>query len=272
LVSAHEEPAKTLHEKKEKEIKSQKFKNAGIKKSVAWKYSVNDGKIAENGLKTLVQEYDTHGNLSAIEAYKNDTLNLRVEYTFDLTGNIITDTDYSPEGKMLEKNIYQFDDQGRVISGKFFNDEEQMVDYFVMNKTDDRKTITFEKFKSDGIPDYRIIYTYDSDYDHSDYIAAKKVDANYELILRVEKKYNGAGLAIEKAVYGKDSTLSYTFFYEYDETGNILKITKQLPDGMIEWYDLYMYDLNGLAGEISSFDGSGNLTSTTKYTYEYFSY
>jgi hypothetical protein len=268
---SHEEPAKTLFEKKEKEKTAKKWRETSVMKTIAWKYTIENGMEAETGVKILVQSFDREGRLAGLESYKNDSLKLIVKYDFDEPGNMITDIDYSPEGIMQEKNLFVYDHEGRVISGKSFDNENQLLGYFVINKSDDKKSIEFVKYKTNDSLEYKIVYGYTEDYDLSDYTEAKKLGPENELLLRVEKKYNEAGFTIEKAVYGSDSKPNYTFFYEPDEQGNNLKITKQLPDERIEWFDLYFYNLNNQCLEVNSFDANGNLSSGMKYTFEYYS-
>lgn len=269
-VYSHEEPARTLFEKKEKEKAAKKWKDTGVMKSIAWKYTVENGKESEKAVKILTQSYDRNGRLTGLESFKNDTLKLIVRYDFDELGNMLTDIDYTPEGSMKEKNLFVYDEEGRAISGKSFDANNQLTGYFIINKSADKKTVEFLKYKPDDSLEYKILYSYTTDYDLTDYSEAKKLGAKGELLLRVEKKFNEAGFTIEKAVYGGDSSLSYTFFYEPDEQGNNLKITKQLPDGIIEWFDLYLYNLNNQCGEVNSYDANGNLSSTLKYTFEYY--
>ncbi|MGQ9847887.1 MAG: hypothetical protein ACUVQP_10385 [Bacteroidales bacterium] len=266
---AHEEPSKTLNERKYKAKTRDRIIKSGIVKSTSWKFQVNDGKISEKGEKAIVQEYDIFGNLTAIEAYRNDSLTERVEYSYDQNNNMLTEIDYSADRKILEKNTYKYDNEGRLVSGNCYNDREELTSYFIINKTNDRKSISFIKYKGNDSLDYKIEYLYASNYDISDYIEANKYDQNNKLIMRVEKKYNSDGLQTEKAIYGGDLSLTYTFYYEYDKNGNLTTIIKKKSDGTIDWKDLYSYDGNGNCLEIKSYDSNDKLLTVIKYTYEY---
>lgn len=270
IIIAHEEPSKTLYEKKAKEKAALKISNARIHETTAWKYSLVDGRIQEEGSKILEQQYDREGKLVGLESYKNDTLKLIVRYDFDEFGNMLSDIDFSPDDKMIEKNLFLYDSEGRVISGKSYDSDDQMTSYFKIIRSTDKKTIEFIKYTSSDSLDYKITYFYASDYDMSDYIEAKKTGPDNEMQLLVKKKHNDAGLVTEKAVYGAAGSLSYTFYYEYDEAGNTMKITKQLPEGRPDWFDIYLNDLNGNCNEVNSYDSAGNLDSKIKYTFEYF--
>jgi hypothetical protein len=268
-ISAHEEPSKTLFEKKQKEKIMKRLSSAGIIKTSALKYEVIDGVVTDNFNKVIVQEYNQDGALTAIESYKNDSQDLRVEYTFDANYNIITDTDFSSEGLMIEKNVYKYDNAGRVISGSWFNKDNVQEEGFIIEKADDHKTIVFVKYKAGDSLDYKLEYKYTDDYDISDYAEANKYDSANKLIMHVEKKYNKDGLATEKSVYDEDMSLMFVFSYEYDNNGYLIKITKKLADGSIEWYDEYLNDSFGNCKEIKSFDKTGLLETNIKYQFEY---
>ena len=269
ILSAHEEPSKTLNEQKDKAKARQRIVESGIVKSVTWKYAVIDGMLSENGSKVIGQEYDRNGNMTAIEAYKNDSVTERVEYTFDLNNNMLSDIDNSADGKMIEKNSYSYDNEGRVISGNCFDDKEQLTAFFVYDKSTDKKSITFLKYKEKDSLDYKIEYLYNSDFDKTDFTEANKYDSKNNLTMRVIKTLNADGKQTEKAIYGGDLALMYTFYYEYDDKGNYSAISKKKPDGTTEWKDLYSYDKYGNCTEINSFDSNDKLKSVIKYSYEY---
>lgn len=270
IISAHEEPSKTMFEKMQKEKNMKRISNSKIKKATTWKYEVIDGKITDTKSIAIVQEYNKAGALTAIEAYKNDSPELRVEYSLDDKSNILTDTDFSPEGKILEKNVYKYDDEGRLMSGIWFDENNMQQEGFVIEKSSDKKTIFFIKYKSGDSIDYKLEYKYGDDYDRSDYLEANKYDRDKNILMHVEKKYNQYGLAVEKSIFGSDMGLMYSFFYEYDNNGNVVKMSKKLADGTIEWQDEYINDKSGNCLEINSFDAAGLLQSNIKYVYEYF--
>jgi hypothetical protein len=270
LSWAHEEPSKTLYEKNEKEKTWKKWKETRVKQFTAWKYTVSDGKLPEKGNKAFIQSFDKEGRYKTFESFRNDSLLVRVEYTYDSSGNMLSDIDFSPDGKLTEKNMYVYDHEGRVVSGKFYNAEDQLIDYFTITGFVNKKLITFSKYKTADSIDYRIEYKYPNNYDQSDYTEAIKYNAKNEITIQAKKKYNTQGFTIEKAIYKSDLSLDYTFYYEYDDDGIRLKITKTLADGLTDWYDLYLYDLNRNVSEIHSYDLAGSLKSVTKYVYEYY--
>jgi hypothetical protein len=201
---------------------------------------------------------------------KKEKEKVRVEYMYDKSGNMLSDRDYSPDGKMTEKNLYNYDNKGRVISGNFSDDRDQIIDHFIIEKSSDKKQVDFVKYKAGDSLDYRIVYKYATDYDQSDYTEAIKFNSAKEIILKAVKKYNKQGMAFEKQIYKSDLTLDYTFNYEYDDNGLRVKIVKTKADGLTDWYELYLYDIKGNVSEINRYDSSGKLTYTIRFMFEYY--
>jgi len=270
ISNAHEEPSKTLNEKSNKEKSRNRIFKSKIKKILVWKYTVNNGKETDKKNKIFVQEYDQNGNFIAIEAYKNDSLTEREEYTFNSLGDMLTDIDLSSDRKLIEKNTFKYDKEGRVISGESFNKKNILIEYFNIIKSKDKKNIEFIKHKVPDSLDYKLIYKYSADFDKNDYIEAEKYDSKGNLIMKVEKRYDSSGQATEKIIYGKDKNYNYKFIYEYDNLGNNTKVTKMNADSSIEWIDYYSYDLNGICLEIRSYDSKNILKTYITYSFEYY--
>ena len=267
---SHEEPAKTLKEKKDKEFERKKIRTSKIKTTTAWKYVVENGKQSHKKNIAFVMGYDSKGYFVFIEAYKNDSLTERDEYAYSAAGDMVAEIDYSPEKKILEKNTFAFDAEGRLISGVSKTDKDSIDGYFKILHGIDNKSIEFVKYKAKDSLDYNLVYKYADDYDKSDYTVACKYDANAKLLMKVEKEYNLKGLQTKKTIFDGDKKMSYYFIYEYDAVGNNAKITKKLADDSIVWVDYYTYDKNGNCTEVKSFDAMENLTTDLKYTFEYY--
>lgn len=262
---AHEEPAKTLHEKKQKTNNKEKYAAAGIKTVTMWKQVAGEAKA-----KALAMGYGKDGTYLWVEAWKNDSLDLRVEYGYSATDDMISDTDFDPTGVMAEKNVYDYDKQGRVVSGTSYDKNNEITGTFRIDHSADKKKVEFIKFNSDKSADYRLVYTYAADYDKEDYAEAIKYDAEGKIQMKVTRTYNEKGMATEKAVYGEDLNLMFTFKYEYDNKGNLSQITKIKADGTTEWKDVYSNKDNGIATGLKSYDADGILKTEVIYTFEYF--
>jgi hypothetical protein len=266
---AHEEPSKTLYEKQQKEKTRKRIKDSGIIQSTAWKYTPVDGKLPEEGSKYLVQEYDENGNLSAVEAYKEDTLSLRVEYTFDKDHNMLTDTDLSPQGVVLEKNVFTYNPAGCVLSGEGFDGSGRVSGRFTIDLDAAGRALTFIKYRQHDSLDYRLVYSYAGHPDSSDYSEAAKYGADGMLLLQVKKIHDEKGNILEKTVMGPDQAVMHSFYYAYTPDGQFARITRKLAGGTPDWTDEYTYDQQGNCMEVKSYDAGNNLKTVIRYTYEH---
>ncbi len=268
LGYAHEEPSKTLKEKKDKGKKKKQITDSKIKTITVWKYVFEKELETTAKNKVMVMGYDISGNLSFIEAYKNDSLTEKAEYTYNTNGDMLTDFDLSPEGKTIEKNFFSFDKKGRVISGISKKDNDSITGYFKILSAKDKKSIAFVKYLPDNKVEYKLIYKYQDDFDKSDYTEACKYDSTGKLILKVVKMYNLKGLQEKKIIYDSNNKISYFFLYGYDNTGNNNMITKKLADESIEWEDHYTFDNNGNCTEMKSYDKEKKIKIHMLYLFE----
>jgi hypothetical protein len=212
--------------------------------------------------------YEKTGNLSFIEAYKNDSLSEKAEYTYNANGDMLTDFDLSSEGKIIEKNFFSFDNEGRVISGISKKNNDSITGSFKILPAKDKKSIEFVKYYPDNKIEYKLIYKYKDDFDKSDYTQACKYDSTEKLVLKVEKTYNSKGLQEKKIIYDSNNKISYSFLYGYDKKGNNNQITKKLADDSIEWEDHYTFDNNGNCTEMKSYDKEKKLKIHMLYIFE----
>jgi len=269
-IKAHEEPSKTLKEKKAKEQKKQQVFKAKIKTATVWKYTFENKTETANKQKALIMGYDARGNFISIEAYKNDSLTERDEYSYSSNGNMLSDIDFSPNGKLLEKNVFAYDKEGRVISGISTNEKDSVTGYFKILNDKDRKLQDFVNYYSGDSSEYKITYKYTGDFDKYDYSEACKYDSKGKLMMKVEKQYNAEEQQVKKIIYDSDQKVKYYFQYEYDQSGSITKITKNTANDEVEWEDNYTFDDFGNTTEIKSNDKDKNLTAHLIYEFEFY--
>jgi hypothetical protein len=270
LGKAHEEPSKTLKEKKDKLHKKQQVFQSKIKTATVWK-SVFENKVESSVRhKAFVMGYDQKGNFTSIEAYKNDSLSERVEYTYSSTDDMLSDIDFSREGKMMEKNTYSYDKYGRVISGVSDNENNSISGYFKIINSLDKKSLDFVSYKTNDSIEYKITYKYPGDFDKYDYTEACKYDSSGALLMKVEKTYNAKGQPIRKTIFDTNGTATFYFVYDYDSKGNNIKITKKNSNDETQWEDHYSYDKNGNTTELKSYDKDKTLTAHLVYEFEYY--
>jgi hypothetical protein len=147
---AHEEPGKTLKEKADRWKAREKTFAEIIKYLTVWDYIVQYDSIGELKSKSIVQEYDTLGNFISISVFKNDTLDERVAYRYIQSGDLCGDEDYSSRGHLLERNIYHYDGEGRVVSGESRNDRNFLTGRFEYKHDRNCRAIEFRELKPDG--------------------------------------------------------------------------------------------------------------------------
>jgi len=270
IILAHEEPTKTLKERQEKVKRKTAIFIAKVKTSTSWEYEIISGKASEKKWKILHQEYDKTGNLTGVSTYKNDSLVERAEYTYNANHDMMTDIDFTPHGIILEKNVYTFDKQGRVLSGECFNGRNIMTERFVNKFNRTNNTIEFIKYGKNNSLDYTILYKYPNDFDKFEYNEAIKKNAQGEQLQKIEKKISPAKLLTEKKVFGKDDQGTYSFEFKYNAKKDIQEIIKKNKNGSVVWKEEYLYQQNGNLYETQKTDAQGNLISVVKYTYEFY--
>jgi len=195
-------------------------------------------------------------------------MTLRVEYGYSETSDMISDTDFLPDGKMNEKNEYEYDNQGRVTGGKSYDAENKVTGSFVFSHSDDHKKIEFQKYTPSDSLDYKLIYTYETNFDLQDYSTAEKTDPAGNLQMKVIKQFYPDGKVSKKAIFNEKSELTVFFKYFYDEKGNTTRIEKYKADGSLEWTDRLSYDDKGICTGLESYDDQNKLTTIIKYTSE----
>ncbi len=270
IGTAHEEPAKTLKEKIAKKKAADIIVKSNVRSCTSWNYKVEAGNISNDSSKSIIMEYDRLGNLSKISAYKNDSLTESVEYTYSNSGDMLTDIDYAPDGSVTEKNIYTYDNEGRVLFGECRNRDDKFISKFKYTHDAKDSSITFSKIKLNDSLEYSILYKYQGNYDSSDFVEATKFDSLGKQILNVRNIFNERNLLEQKTVIGLTDASSYTFFYTYNESEQLIEVKKVGTNGKLEWKRITTYDMNGNRFELRSYDDNSTLLSCTKYTYTYF--
>lgn len=269
LVKAHEEPAKTLKEKKDKEEKRLKIKSQNLRSQTIWKYEVKEG-IADTRSKQkfLVTEYSKEGNIAAMILYKSgDSLEAKTMFTYDDDNNMITDTDYNPDGSMVDSIVYQYDDRGRVISESNYNPDGSLNSEFIWVRKNPNEIIMTDISLNDSITNW-YIYTYSGHPDSSDVIEIEQKDKYGDPVMYVENVFSHTGLRTHKKIRDARGDLMYYFEYAYMERTKLTAfIEKKSPEGQRLSKTVYSYGIYELVTSFESFDGDDKLMSSGEYTY-----
>lgn len=84
-----------------------------------------------------------------------------------------------------------------------------------------------------------------------------------------KNEYDKNGNLIQKDVYNKDKTLSYSVNYKYDGNNNITEKKEYSEGKTLESIEIMKYDDSGNLIEQKSFSAFTNSTMTVKYSYEF---
>ncbi len=115
ILSAHEEPAKTLKEKREKEQNRKKILAERIGSTTVFKHTINNGVVDTIKEVFMTTRFDQKGNIASMSVFKSShSLDYEVVFTYDYNNNMLTDTDYNSSGQMVENIQYTYDMEGRV--------------------------------------------------------------------------------------------------------------------------------------------------------------
>ncbi len=261
---AHEEPAKTLYERNEKIAQKELYASLGVKTVTV--FSLHS---EMHHSMFLTMGYAIDGTYEYLVSYKNDSLNLQVKYGYSKQGDMISDADYNPEGKLIEKNIFRYDKQGRVVSGKSYESKKPSATFRFIHSSD-KKTIEFHKINNKNQLEYKLIYSYLNDFDTEDYSSVVKLSADVSQQMRVVKTYNQNGKVAEKIIYGADDSLMHSFRYTYDDRGNNTEIERFNNKGELVRLDVFDYNEKGLITEQYATDKDGIIVSRLVYEYEFY--
>lgn len=267
---SHEEPAKTLAEKKLKDKKRTEIKNQKITSSVLRKYTVTDGVKSSNFNILLASYYDTTGCMHAIEEYgSNDSVSAYGKLIYDEQLNLIDDHDKDAEDKTIAHTIYSYLENG-LISGVYdFDEGNHPASYAKYSYNYKKNLIIFTKFNGSGQIEYTIEYTYDAHPDKGNCYSIKKMDASGKLQMKVENVFDKKGLRLQKKIYTTSDTPDYYFTYTYNINGDFSVIEKYSGSGTLLSTDTYLYDDAGNLSSVSASDAQGKLLAYYEYVYTF---
>lgn len=272
ILSAHEEPSKTIKDKQMKEKDRKEIMSLKIQSYTVWNYSVVQGTPEERKEKYLVTEFDKRGNINSMIVYKpGDSLDYKVNFTYDKDNNMITDTDHDASGAISEDIKYSYDGSGRVKKQFNYNKGNEFDSKFTYEIDNKNLTVLFTKFKPLDKIEYHIIYKYSGSVDMGNNVEIIKQDPTGKLIMRVENIFDNKDSRTQKKIYDENNMLMYYFEYTYDKkTNKFGTILKKSPEGKILTSTVYSYNTDGLSESVKTFDESGVLTSFLTYKYNKF--
>ena len=272
ILSAHEEPAKTIKEKQIKEKNRKEIMSLKIQSYTVWNYSVNNDSSEGRKEKYLVTEFDRKGNIASMSVFKtSDSLDYSVVFTYDKDNNMITDTDFNPSGEIAEDIKFSYDNKGRVKEQVNYLQNGVFDSKFTYEIENKKSEVVFTKYKPLELIEYQIIYNYSGSVDIGNNSEIIKQGPDGKLIMRVENIFDKNDQRTHKKIFDENNKMLYYFEYTYDKkTGKFSTIDKKSPDGKTISVTSYTYNQKGQTDTVKTLNDSGQLTSLMKHSYDYF--
>lgn len=264
---AHEVPPMTKYELAEAKAARLRIKKAKIKSQTRWKYVVENGVVTDKKQKTFQQDYDANGNLIRIVAFKADAVSEEVRFTFNDRNQMLTDTDYDTAGNVTEQIKYQYLPGGLVKSGVKSDGKDNVKETIDYRYSPDK--IIVERKSADGGALQKTIYSYQRSSDEANYSGAQQFDGKNTLEISIVQNFNNKSQITEKHVGFADDSKSYVWLYsDFSQHNRWARITKQMKNGAIEWFDNYSFDKYANPTEMKRYDKENKLIGYTKITFE----
>ncbi len=209
--------------------------------------------------------YDRYNNVNGITMTAGSTLLATVSYTYDSLGRLICSEERNGSNLLKRKLSYVYDTHNRVVSYTYYDGSADRTESYTYNS--DGTVATFTVGNGDVIT-----YSYDA----LKRLEQKDVDGKYTVDYGYyDRTATNTTTLIDEYGYtfGEDNTYRYT--YEYDNLGNITKISLSENNGVYQTLAEYEYDSMGqlkmeqLYDEgysiVYTYDTYGNIRSRAKY-------
>ncbi len=270
MTFAHEEPAKTLREKQDKEKERRRIASQKIHTVIATKTVFDTTGTTTASFRYLETEYLENGCLSSITLFEpNGATQLMVRYEYDRNHNMTVDADYDSIGRLIEKAVYCYDDSGRVTGSTNYK-KDSIDSRFVYVSQYAQSSVCFYKYAPNDSLEYRIDYYYSKPLCQGLLMDAYKYIPGGDTSVHAEYVYNAMNQLIRKNVYGLKGKLTHLFDYDYDDAGNRKRITKILSGGNIEWTQEFTHDSTANTKSLTVFDSKRRKITELKYDYNCF--
>lgn len=269
-VLAHEEPAKTIREKQDKETESRRIASQKIHTVIATKTVFDTTGTPTESFRYLETAYHTNGLVSSVTLLEpNGAKKIIVRYAYDSNNNMTVDGDYDSAGALIEKAVYSYDDSGRVTGSVNYKDG-RIDSRFIYESRPAQSAVCFYKYIGTDSLEYRIDYYYQAPLNRGLLTDAYKYVPGGDTSVHAAYAYGKSDKVMQKTVYGPQRKMMFRFDYAYDDAGNRTKIAKILPDGSAEWTQEFMYDQSGNVTLLTIYDSKKRKTTELRYTYHRF--
>lgn len=216
--------------------------------------------------------YNEKGQLLELFYHYSDTNTSRTVLHHNEAGQSTGSTHYNTDGKILVRQVHEFDEEGVMIANYSYKGESEEWDtkivytgigpVYQVRDTFHRKNKSVIKYLSDGSIDHESTWEYDEEGNVIEHVSRYTKPEMEKYSSRTVTTYNSHGDTIQIDIYKSDGSLdrNHTFTHEYDESGN-----KIVPEKKEDWD---IVDYNPLVeGETEKleYDHHGNWVKRTVF-------
>lgn len=231
-----------------------------------------------SGGQVPVKEDDKEEEKPAVTTTKTvkDGAGRSYELGFDADGNMITQTIYDTNGKLLNENTVTYYESQYAISLSD-DDKTTVAHWTVFYNATGTVTRTNAYNNTKNTVYYAEITSVDADGNVTCSFGSlepqKQVTHLYKdsgaLNYYYVNDYGANGLREKYTYYYADGTVRYyTLYVDYDAAGNVLKAERYIADGTLDYYYIYEdYDANGNAAKVTYYNADGSLDYSYLYSY-----
>lgn len=184
---------------------------------------------------------------------------------FDTAGNLVLAETYDSNEDIVEKYVYVYDEQNRLISEKAFFDNDDIAEttteyfYEEMRKTSEK--ISYREGGSSLVK-----YTYNSDGAVCEKISLSE---DYETEERTEVEFNGK-LPVSEKTFDENNELKLQKLFSYDGQNNLTELkTTVVEEGIaVNSRETYEYNAPGLLARKLIYDTKDFLKAKEIYEYD----
>jgi hypothetical protein len=217
------------------------------------KVSISKKEITDynnNGFKTKVTLYDSHGKIDYIEIFKYDLKNNIIEHSFPSS---ITTYNYDKENRCIQQDELT---EERKLKFRSFNK------FNTAGKIQEKNT-----YDKDGKLHSKSIYKYD---EHGNEIEESVYKGNGELWWKIVKNYDNLGNMIsEEDIQDMFGEKGNKMLYDYNKQKQVIKTSYINPDGTTRYILDTKYDNFGNVINENSISESFINQFTSEYSYSF---
>ncbi|MBR2549735.1 MAG: hypothetical protein IKE92_06940 [Clostridiales bacterium] len=188
-----------------------------------------------------------------------------VENEYDSSGNKAKRTNRNQEGKTIAWSGFEYDSAGNCIKQTDYDSNNDLIRY---TKFEYDESGNQTKRSMYGTHD-SLLVMFEYNYDKTGKIIKETKKALDYINSWKNYEYNEFGNVEKVTTYSDDYTVRCWSDYEYDQAGNVIKIVEYLPDGEVSYEFMAEYDSEGNRIKEVAIHYDINAKSTESYEMAY---